>query len=206
MGTKQSKESVPRINGVHKKHNSTNTISSSSSDNKPHLLCLHGWRTSGEILSMQMAALRSNTAIDCTFIDAPFLSIGEPDAGISFFYNNYQYYEWYLKDIEISDIDNNTKVLNDKDASNYKTSKSIMKKLKKNFNENECIDVSINLIIEYVDECMKNNIFFDGILGIYLLIIIIIIIIIIIVIIIIIIIIIVIRILTRCTNGNKNNT
>jgi hypothetical protein len=198
MGTKQSKESAPRINGVHKKHNNTSSVN--SSDNKPHLLCLHGWRTCGEILSMQMAAMRSNTAIDCTFIDAPFLSIGEPDAGISFFYNNYPYYEWYLKDIEISEIDNNNKVLNDKDASNYKTSKNIMKNLKKNFNEKECIDVSINLIIEYVDECMKNNIFFDGILGILN------IFINHITTVIIIIITVIVRILTRCTNGNKANT
>ena len=47
----------------------------------PHVLCLHGWRTSGEILSMQMGALRHNTGIDCTFVDAPYGSIGEVDPG-----------------------------------------------------------------------------------------------------------------------------
>jgi hypothetical protein len=113
-----------------------------------------------------MSALRYNTMIDCTFIDAPFSSIGEPDAGISFFYNNYAYFEWYLKDFEINDVENNNKILKESDSLNYKTSKNMMKKLKKGFTEKDCIDFSLDLLIQYIDECMKNNIVFDGILGI----------------------------------------
>lgn len=166
MGTNHSKDTIPHLTGTFKKH-------TNNSDNKPHLLCLHGWRTSGEILSMQTAALRYNAIIDCTFVNAPFLSIGKPDDGISFFYKDYTYYEWYLKDIEINDI-NNKKVLSDNDLDNYKKSKNFMKKLKKTLNEKECIDASLNLIMEYIDECAINNIFFDGVLGIIIVIVIII--------------------------------
>lgn len=69
----------------------------STSDHKLRILCLHGWRTNGEILSMQMAALRANTRMNCVFIDAPFPGKGEPDKGIAFFYPNRPYYEWFYK-------------------------------------------------------------------------------------------------------------
>lgn len=64
---------------------------------KPRILCLHGWRTNGEILSMQMAALQANTCMDCVFIDAPFPGRGEPDKGIAFFYPDRPYYEWFYR-------------------------------------------------------------------------------------------------------------
>ena len=51
---------------------------------KLKFLCLHGRRTSCEILRMQTAALRAYTQIDCTFIDAPFPAEGEPDVGLIF--------------------------------------------------------------------------------------------------------------------------
>ena len=69
----------------------------SSSDRSLRILCLHGWRTNGEILSMQMAALQANTRMKCTFIDAPFPGRGEPDKGIAFFYPNRPYYEWFYR-------------------------------------------------------------------------------------------------------------
>lgn len=135
------------------------------SKSAPTILCLHGWRTSGEILSMQMGALRHNTGIDCTFVDAPFASIGDPDPGISFFYKNFSYYEWFLKDYEINDIENKTKILKENDTINYNLSKKNMKILKKNMTEKDCIDFSLDLLIQYINESMKSNIIFDGILG-----------------------------------------
>lgn len=64
---------------------------------KARVLCLHGWRTNGEILSMQMAALQANVTIECLFIDAPFPGKGEPDKGIAFFYPDRPYYEWFYR-------------------------------------------------------------------------------------------------------------
>lgn len=75
----------------------SDVLSSSSSSRKPKFLCLHGWRTSGFILSIQTAALRANTDIDCEFIDAPYKAEGQADAGIEAFYPDLPYYEWFLK-------------------------------------------------------------------------------------------------------------
>jgi len=65
---------------------------------KPRVLCLHGWRTSGDIMKNQMAAFRSHIDMDYVYLDAPFRATGEPDAGIATFYPNRDYFEWYLKD------------------------------------------------------------------------------------------------------------
>jgi predicted esterase len=65
---------------------------------KPRVLCLHGWRTSGDIMKTQMAAFRSHIDMDYVYLDAPFRATGEPDAGIATFYPNREYFEWYLKD------------------------------------------------------------------------------------------------------------
>ena len=35
-------------------------------------LCLHGWRTSGDIMMIQSYALKDYLKIDCVYIDAPF--------------------------------------------------------------------------------------------------------------------------------------
>jgi predicted esterase len=78
---------------------------------KPRILCLHGWRTNGEILSMQMAALQANTSMDCVFIDAPFPGRGEPDKGIALFYPDRPYYEWFYRSKKVentSDLANTT--------------------------------------------------------------------------------------------------
>ena len=64
---------------------------------EPKILCLHGWRTNGDILSMQMAALQANTAMKCIFIDAPFPGRGKPDEGIAMFYPDRPYYEWFYR-------------------------------------------------------------------------------------------------------------
>ena len=69
-------------------------------------ICLHGWRTSGEILRCQTAAFRAHVRIDCDFPDAPFRGQGPPDSGIATYYPDHEYYEWYLKTEEsINNID-----------------------------------------------------------------------------------------------------
>jgi predicted esterase len=86
---------------------------------KPRILCLHGWRTNGEILSMQMAALQANTSMDCVFIDAPFPGRGEPDKGIALFYPDRPYYEWFYrsKKVETTSDDADTTSSNQLKAS-----------------------------------------------------------------------------------------
>jgi len=63
-------------------------------------LCLHGWRTSGDILSFQMGAMQGNTQLDCTFVTAPHAATGPPDAGIATFYPepDFAYFEWFLRE------------------------------------------------------------------------------------------------------------
>jgi predicted esterase len=75
--------------------NVTDVVTQDAKREKPLVLCLHGWRTSGRILSMQTAALRYHTDIECKFIDAPFEASGPPDQGIATFYSNEDYCEWY---------------------------------------------------------------------------------------------------------------
>jgi len=65
---------------------------------KPKILCLHGWRTSGDILSCQMAAMIHHTDADYVFVTAPHSAVGEPDPGIAMFYPDRPYFEWYLQE------------------------------------------------------------------------------------------------------------
>eukprot|EP01038_Epipyxis_sp_PR26KG_P009677 gene9677-13030_t len=81
-----------------------------ANDKKPKLLCLHGWRTSGKILSFQTAALQYHANIKCSFLDAPWSSEGPPDTGISKYYPDEKYYEWYYKRDIIND-DNELKTV-----------------------------------------------------------------------------------------------
>ena len=76
---------------------------SQSNHKNYRFLCLHGWRTSGKILSFQSAALCANVGINGFFPDAPFSAEGAPDAGIATFYPDYEYYEWYLKRFDVND-------------------------------------------------------------------------------------------------------
>jgi hypothetical protein len=54
-----------------------NDLSEPEKERKYRLLCLHGWRTSGEIFSYQMASLSYHASIDGTFPDAPFTASGK---------------------------------------------------------------------------------------------------------------------------------
>ena len=65
-----------------------------SVEKRPRLLCLHGWRTSAEIMQMQMAAFRYHVDMHYVFVDAPFEALGAPDPGIALFYPDHKYYEW----------------------------------------------------------------------------------------------------------------
>jgi predicted esterase len=106
------------------------------------VLCLHGWRTNGEILSMQMASLQANTTMDCVFIDAPFPGRGDPDQGIALFYPDRPYYEWFYR---VKKID-----ANESSASNLKAS-----------------DIYENLeeSIKFLKNHIESNGPYDGLLG-----------------------------------------
>lgn len=109
---------------------------------KQKVLCLHGWRTNGEILSMQMAALQANTTMDCVYIDAPFPGRGDPDKGIALFYPDRPYYEWFYR-AKKSDA-------NESSTSNLKAS-----------------DIYENLeeSIKFLKNHIESNGPYDGILG-----------------------------------------
>ena len=109
---------------------------------RPKVLCLHGWRTNGEILSMQMASLQANTTMDCVFIDAPFPGRGDPDKGIALFYPDRPYYEWFYRAKQDD--------ANDSSASNLKAS-----------------DIYENLeeSIKFLKNHIESNGPYDGLLG-----------------------------------------
>ena len=58
-------------------------------------LCLHGRRTSAEIMRGQTMALRSYTQIDCVFLDAPYTASGPADDMIAMIYPDSAYLEWF---------------------------------------------------------------------------------------------------------------
>lgn len=70
---------------------------------KRKVLCIHGFRTSGDIFYMQTAALRYNTGIEGSFPNAPFPASGPIDPGVLEFYEGYDYFEWYCKHFEDMD-------------------------------------------------------------------------------------------------------
>lgn len=66
-------------------------------EKKMRLLCMHGWRTSGNILMMQCAALRYHSQFEMAVVNAPFLADGPPDPMIGQIYSNVPYYQWYYR-------------------------------------------------------------------------------------------------------------
>jgi predicted esterase len=74
------------------------------------LLALHGYRTSGQILSMQTAGMRHHTGMECVFPDAPHPASGPADLLIQQFYSSYKYYEWYVR--KDDDIDSSKAMMN----------------------------------------------------------------------------------------------
>ena len=63
---------------------------------KSKVLCLHGFRTSGDILEMQMACLRHNIpTAEFHFINGPLPATGPPDPLVAHFFANMNYFEWF---------------------------------------------------------------------------------------------------------------
>ena len=62
------------------------------------VLCLHGWRTSGDILEFQTGAMQGNTELDYEFVTAPHAATGPPDDGIATIYAGFPYFEWFLRE------------------------------------------------------------------------------------------------------------
>lgn len=75
---------------------SSSVVQPKKNDNKKPLriLCLHGFRTSGAILSMQVAAFQYHTGWEGVFPDAPFPATGPSDPLIAEIYEGYPCYEW----------------------------------------------------------------------------------------------------------------
>ncbi|KAI3833500.1 hypothetical protein MKW98_024499 [Papaver atlanticum] len=72
----------------------------------PRVLCLHGFRTSGEILKKQMLPKWPESVVkklDLVFVDAPFPCTGKSD--VEGFYDP-PYYEWYQFDKETTEYRN----------------------------------------------------------------------------------------------------
>ncbi len=76
------------------RHMEVTSDASSTGCGELKVLCLHGWRTSGEILFMQTAAWRHHISANYTFLNAPIQAEGPPVEEISVFYPNRAYYEW----------------------------------------------------------------------------------------------------------------
>ena len=66
-----------------------------SADKRLRFLCLHGRRTSAEVMRGQTMALRSYTQIDCVFLDAPYASSGPADDMIAMIYPDSAHLEWF---------------------------------------------------------------------------------------------------------------
>ncbi|KAI3961782.1 hypothetical protein MKW92_037629 [Papaver armeniacum] len=74
--------------------------------NPPRVLCLHGFRTSGEILKKQLLTKWPESAVkklDLVFVDAPFPCTGKSD--VEGFFDP-PYYEWYQFDKETTEYRN----------------------------------------------------------------------------------------------------
>jgi hypothetical protein len=54
---------------------SDSKIAKSLSIKRPRFLCLHGWRTSGDVLKGQMKAFCEGVDIECVYMNAPFKGI-----------------------------------------------------------------------------------------------------------------------------------
>jgi len=45
-----------------------------------------------------MGAMQAHTDLDYTFVTAPHPATGPPDDGVALFYQDYEYYEWFVKE------------------------------------------------------------------------------------------------------------
>lgn len=72
---------------------------------KPRFLCLHGFRTSGEILKKQVEKWPQSVLemMDLVFVDAPFPSLGKSDVQGIF---DPPYYEWFQFNKEFTEYKN----------------------------------------------------------------------------------------------------
>uniref|UniRef100_A0A5B7BGR3 Serine hydrolase domain-containing protein n=1 Tax=Davidia involucrata TaxID=16924 RepID=A0A5B7BGR3_DAVIN len=79
--------------------------SEEQAEKKPRFLCLHGFRTSGEILKKQVAKWPQSILqkIDLVFVDAPFPAQGKSDVEGIF---DPPYYEWFQFNKEFTEYTN----------------------------------------------------------------------------------------------------
>ncbi|RYH25291.1 hypothetical protein EON65_15660 [archaeon] len=61
------------------------------------ILALHGFRTSGEIFSMQTGAFRYHLGLDLVCVNAPHPASGPCDPMVQQIYSSYAKYEWFAR-------------------------------------------------------------------------------------------------------------
>ncbi|GMP80422.1 hypothetical protein CsSME_00035526 [Camellia sinensis var. sinensis] len=85
--------------------NQTTTTTTETPKPKPRFLCLHGFRTSGEILKKQVEKWPQSVLemMDLVFVDAPFPSLGKSDVQGIF---DPPYYEWFQFNKEFTEYKN----------------------------------------------------------------------------------------------------
>lgn len=84
--------------------NATSTSEKKHQRAKPRILCLHGWRTSGDVLKGQMKAFSKDVEAEYVFMNAPFSATGPADELVALFYPEMSYYQWYLEENEEDNI------------------------------------------------------------------------------------------------------
>lgn len=97
MGNSAAGELGDEVNSIEKADGETVESSEEPKTRKMRLLCMHGWRTSGDILKMQCAALKYHTQFEMVTINAPWAADGPPDPMIGQIYSNVPYYQWYYR-------------------------------------------------------------------------------------------------------------
>lgn len=84
-------ERLKKLNKINRE-----TVMENGIQKKPRILCLHGFRTSGEILKKQIGRWPETILqkLDLDFLDAPFPALGK--SGVEDFFDP-PYYEWYQR-------------------------------------------------------------------------------------------------------------
>ncbi|KAK2429993.1 dihydrofolate reductase [Trifolium repens] len=87
------------------KNNNNNNNNTNTVVRKPRFLCLHGFRTSGEIMKKQIHKWPQNVLdkLDLVFVDAPFPCNGKSDVEGIF---DPPYYEWFQFNKEFTEYTN----------------------------------------------------------------------------------------------------
>ena len=122
---------------------------------KPRLLCLHGFRTSGEILKKQLGKWPASVLdqLDLQFLDAPFPALGNSDAERFF---DPPYFEWFqFNAVRLLDLTSFCLSIS------LRNHRFIFFSVLQDFTEHRNLEECLSFIEDY----MLNHEPFDGLLG-----------------------------------------